>query len=175
MKQIDVTIKGISELLMHRFPLEPVPGLEKMPPAEQAEVAAYRDPDGVLYIPSEAITGSINAAAVYSKGKGRASLQKVAAAAIFISPPRCSLGVTEYEVDSRAVVVPATKGRIVRHRPRLDQWSVSFVLEYDEMLLSEVQVRKILDDAGSLVGVLDFRPQTKGRFGRFMVTSFKRS
>lgn len=173
MKQIEVTIKGISGLLMHRFPMEPITGMEKKLPAEQAEYAAYRDPDGVLFIPAEALRQSLIAAAAYSKGKGRASLQKVAAAAVFVSPPRCSLNATEYEIDSRPVVVPATRGRVVRYRPHLPEWQVSLTIEYDDTLLSEPQVRKIVDDAGSLVGVLDFRPATKGPFGRFVVVGWK--
>ena len=42
MKTITVTIQGTAPLLMHRFPLEPIPGLDKLTPAEAAEHAAYR-------------------------------------------------------------------------------------------------------------------------------------
>jgi hypothetical protein len=41
MKQVKVRIRGISPLLMHRFPLEPVEALEKRPPEEQARIALY--------------------------------------------------------------------------------------------------------------------------------------
>lgn len=157
---------------MNRFPMEPVDGFSKMSPADQAEIAAYRAPDGELFIPSEAIRQSLIGAAAYSKGRGRASLQKTAAAALFVNPERVGLGVTHYEIDSRPVVVPATRGRIVRHRPRLNEWEATFTIEYDDKLLTETQVRRIVDDAGSLVGILDFRPATKGPFGRFMITSW---
>jgi len=70
-------------------------------------------------------------------------------------------------------VIAATKGRIVRHRPRLDQWQLKFEIEYDPTLLKETQVRKIVDDAGCRVGLLDFRPERKGPFGRFTVTNWK--
>lgn len=172
-KIIDISIKGKSALLMHRFPEVPIEALDKKSKEEQAELAAYRDPDtGELYIPSVCIQRSLISAAVYSKGKGRASLQKVAAASVMINPERISLGVKNYAVDSRPVVIRATKGRIIRHRPRLDEWGCHFELEYEDTLLKEEQVRKIVDDAGQRVGLLDFRPECKGPFGRFMVTKW---
>ena len=94
------------------------------------------------------------------------------AACVLVSPEYIGLGVSKYEVDARPVVVPATKGRIMRFRPRLDEWQVTFEIEYDADLLTEIQIRKIVDDTGSRVGVLDFRPERKGPFGRFIVTSW---
>jgi hypothetical protein len=164
--------KGVA-LLMHAFPMEPIEALEKKTKEEQAEYAAYRDPEsGELYIPGIAIQRALVGAAVYSKGKGRASLQKVVAACVIVSPERCGLGIKDYIIDSRPVVVPATKGRIIRHRPRLDGWKVTFEIEYDDTLLTDKQLRKVVDDAGSRVGLLDFRPERKGPFGRFMVTEW---
>lgn len=171
MKGINVTITGESPLLMHRYPAEPVEALEKKTPAEQAEIAAYRDPDTKgLYIPATAVQRTLVNGATYSKGKGRASLQKTAAACLLVSPPRLALDQKEFEVDSQPVVVPATKGRVMRHRPRLDKWAASFLLEYDDVLLSAQQVRDIVDNSGSRVGLLDFRPEKKGPYGRFKVT-----
>ena len=83
-----------------------------------------------------------------------------------------SPGTDKYEVDRRAVVNPSTGGRIVRTRPKLTTWQVQFALEYDDTLLSEKEVREILDNAGRRVGLLDFRPERKGPFGRFMVTAW---
>lgn len=173
-RKINIAIKGESPLLMHRFPLEDIEALEKKPKEEQAEISAYRDPDKKnLFIPAIALQRALIAGAVFSKGKGRASLQKVAAACILIYPERLDLGTDKYDIDSRAVVVPATRGRIIRHRPRLEKWQVSFTLEYDDVLLKEKEVRKIVDDTGSRVGLLDFRPEKKGPFGRFVVINWK--
>lgn len=169
-KKIQCTIKGISALLMHAYPMQPIDAIEKKSPEEQAEYSAYRDPNTEsLYIPGIAIQRSFIASASYSKGKGRGSLQKPVAACVMVNPERCDLGVKEYLIDSRPVVIAATKGRIVRHRPRLDNWQVVFEIEYDDTLLTETQLRRIVDDAGSRVGLLDFRPERKGPFGRFMV------
>ncbi len=175
-QSIRVRIKGISALIMHAYPMMPIenPPIEKRPMDEQAELAAYRDPEtGELYIPAVAIQRCLIAAAGYSKGKGRASLQKQTAACVYVAPERVSLGTKTYKIDARPVVIPATKGRVMRFRPRLDEWSAVIEVEYDENLLTEVQMRQIVDDAGSRVGLLDFRPERKGPFGRFIVTEWR--
>jgi hypothetical protein len=84
-----------------------------------------------------------------------------------VTPEYLDLGIKEYVIDSCAVVV--NKGRIVRHRPRIDHWKCKFELEYDDVLLTANQVRKIVDDAGERCGLLDYRPSKKGPFGRFCV------
>lgn len=173
-QQVTVELTGTSALLMHAFPMEPIEAIEKKTPAEQAELSAYRDPDGHLYVPGINVQRALVAAAAYSKGKGRASLQKPVAACVQVSPERLQLPTDKYEIDSRPVVVPATKGRIMRHRPRLNDWVISFTLEYDDTLLTEPQIRRVVDDMGSRVGLLDFRPERKGPFGRSMVTRWER-
>ena len=171
-KTVKVSIKGKTALLMHQFPLDPVEALDMKPKEEQAEIAAYRDPDTEeLYIPGVNIQRALVAGATYSK-KGRMTLQKIAAATLLVSPERVSLGTKDYIVDSRPVVIKATKGRVIRHRPRLDNWTCTFELEYEDTLMKEEQVRKVVDDTGERVGLLDFRPACKGPFGRFMVTSW---
>lgn len=173
-QKVQCAIKGQSALLMHAFPMVPIEAIEKKSPEEQAEYAAYRDPDTEeLYIPGLAIQRSFVASATYSKGKGRGSLQKPVAACVIVNPERCSLGVKEFLIDSRPVVIAATKGRIIRHRPRIDNWSVRFEIEYDDTLITEAQIRRVVDDAGSRVGLLDFRPERKGPFGRFVVVEWK--
>lgn len=177
-KIVETRIKGTSALLMNRFPLVPVDGFDKLRPDEQVKHSAYLDDEGYLYIPGINIQRCLIAAAVYSKGKGRSSLQKPVAACVLVEPEYCHLQsngnkVSSYSIDSRAVVNPFTKGRIVRHRPRIDEWEVAFSIEYDPLLLKEEELRHVLDDAGLRVGLLDFRPEKKGPFGRFMVTEWR--
>lgn len=176
MKVLYVTIKGISPLLMHRYPMEPIEAFEKKSPEEQAELVAYRIPESrELYIPGVAVQRALIGAAVFifSKGKGRASLQKPVAACFMIAPGYLGLGTTEYTIDTRAVVIPSTRGHVLRHNPRLDKWGVSFELTFDDVLVTEAQARKIVDDGGSRMGLLYFRPAHKGPFGRFIVTRWE--
>jgi len=176
-ERVRVKITGLSPLLMHAYPLVPVEALEKKTPEEQAELAAYRDTSpgptqGQLYLPAAAMQRALVAGAAYSKGKGRASLQKPAAACLLIDLPYLWLRQSAYEIDVRPVVIPATKGRVLRYRPRLDRWATEFSLTFDDTLLSAKQVRQIVDDTGKNVGVLDFRPEKKGPFGRFIVDTW---
>lgn len=174
-----VSIKGTSALLMHRFPMEPIEAIEKKSAEVQAEFAAYRmesnGKPGNLYLPGIAVQRALVNGATYVKGKGRGSLQKNAAACLMVRPEYIDLGTSKYAIDSRAVVVPATKGRIIRYRPRIDDWEVSFHLDWDDALLSEKQLREIVDATCSRVGFLDFRPERKGPFGRAMVVSWEAS
>jgi len=159
---------------MNKFPLVASEAPEKKSKEEQAEFAAYRIPsddgNGELYLPGTAIQRALVAGAVFSKGRGRATLQKVVAACVLVTPEYIGLGTKKYAIDSRAVVVPATRGRIVRHRPLLPEWQAAFSIEYDENLLTEEQVRRVLDDTGRRVGLLDYRPAKTGPFGRFVIT-----
>lgn len=174
MKNVSVTIEGISPLLMNAYPLVQIEAKEKRSPEEQAEFAAYRIPQTrELYIPGTAVQRALVGGAAYSKGKGRATLVKPAAACLLVDSEYLGLGTDKYVIDARPVVIPATKGRVVRYRPKIEKWSVSFNLQFDETLLTPEQVRRIVDDTGKNVGLLDFRPEKKGPFGRFMVTSWK--
>ena len=172
-KIVRVKIRGTTALLMHAYPMIPLEAAEKKSPEERAEYACYREPGGSLYIPGINIQRCLVAAAAYSKGKGRASLQKPVAACVMIAPERCILDEQTYQIDIRPVVIPATKGRVLRHRPRFDRWGVEFEIEYDDNLLKESELRQVVDDAGVRVGLLDFRPERKGSFGRIMVVEWK--
>lgn len=173
--KIEITIKGLSPLLMHAFPMTEIKSFEKLSKEEQAEHAAYRVAETEeLYVPGIAIQRALVSAATFSKGKGRSTLQKIVAACVQIDPEYCLLGTKTYEIDSRPVVVPATKGRVMRHRPRFNDWEVSFSITFDLELLTEAQMRTIVEDTGSRIGILDFRPEKKGSFGRFMITNWKK-
>lgn len=171
-RTVDVSIKGETALLMHSFPLVPVEAIEKKTMEEQAKIAEYRNPDGKLYVPSVALQRAFVSGATYSKGKGRGNLAKPVAACVIVTPEYLILDPQKYTIDSRPVVVPATRGRVVRHRPRFDHWTISAKIEWDPDLLTEAQLRRVVDDTGKRVGLLDFRPEKKGPFGRFMVTSW---
>jgi len=89
-KSVQVELSGITPLLMHRYPMEEIEAIDKKPPAEQAEIAAYRVPagehEGQLYVPGIALRQALVAGGTFSKGKGRASLQKVVSACVMVTP-----------------------------------------------------------------------------------------
>ncbi|MBA3584411.1 MAG: hypothetical protein H0W36_07775 [Gemmatimonadetes bacterium] len=185
MKLVQVEITGTAPLLMHRFGEEAeVEGakptrrvqLHERPPREQAERAAYRDSDGALYIPGAAVARLLREAGGSHKQKGsRKSVKYLVPSAVLVSADTLPLlnGVgplTDYEVDSRPVTIPSTKGRVMRHRPRLDAWRLEVDLEIDEDILPAEMVHQLLVEGGRGIGLGDFRPERGGPFGRFRVT-----
>ncbi len=149
---------------------------KKGTPREQAEKKTYVDEKGTLYIPGPNIFSClIQAGKFHKNGKSKVTTTKssLIPAGLSVREIVCSLGTKEWEVDSRSVVIPATGGRIMAHRPRLDEWSISFTLDVDDAMFSPDFIRKLVDDAGSKVGLGDFRPDRKGPFGKFVVTAWK--
>lgn len=187
--QIKVTIKGVSPLLMNRFteaseiavsggtrPSFASSG-NRGTPREQAEPKAYKDATtGVLYVPGPNLFAAIIAAGTFHKaGKSKITTMKTSLipAGVLVEELVCSLNTTEFEIDSRSVVIPSTGGRIMCHRPRIDEWQISFTLDVDETMFDQKLVRSIVDDAGKKIGLGDYRPSRKGPFGRFVVTSWE--
>jgi len=178
MKVLNVSIKGISPLLQHRFPMDGAdkPGKKRTGvPDWQAECerALYKDEKGVLYEPASHLESALAIAGRSFKISGRrgATYGKLVASTISIEPDAIPHKITHYEVDSRPVVVQ--KARIVRYRPRFDNWELDFrIAVHDEQLPLSV-LKEILDQTGLYVGIGDYRPGRGGKFGKFMVTKFE--
>jgi hypothetical protein len=184
--QIKVTIQGVTPLLMNRFHEENEVKVQsgvtsvsisgKGTPREQAEKKAYKDTEGNLYIPGPNIFSCIIQAGTFHKaGKQKITTLKssLIPAGVSILDIVCPLGTKEYEVDSRSVVIPSTGGRIMAHRPRLDEWGTTFSLDVDTDMFDMKTIRLLVDDAGKKVGLGDFRPARKGPFGKFVVTGWE--
>jgi hypothetical protein len=77
-----------------------------------------------------------------------------------------------FEVDSRPVTIPATKGRIMRHRPRFDTWGATFTLRINETLISPDLIHQLLTEGGQQIGIGDYRPEKGGPFGTFNVVEY---
>ena len=179
MKTIQVEIKGISPLLMNN----PASMLdeatqsktrkrtEKRDIKTEAESLAYKDNKGFLYIPAQAVKGCLIGGASYIKF-GKFSAKPIIAGAVHISPDKISLGTKNYEIDIRTVVIQ--RNRVPKARPMIEDWKASFDLEYDETLVSNSDdLKHILEEAGKRVGLLDFRPQRYGSFGRFEISKWQ--
>lgn len=190
MQSVKVTIEGTTPLLMNKF--TDATGVQisggtsavmvgsKGTPREQAEKKLYADEAGKLHLPAPNIFRAIiDAGAFHKAGRAKITTHKssLVPAAVAIVELACPIhvagGPPRWEVDSRSVVIPSTGGRIMCHRPRLDQWAISFTLEVDTGMFTLPLVRQLVDDAGKRIGLGDFRPARKGPFGRFVVTSWK--
>jgi len=145
-------------------------------PREQATPKAYVDKDtGVLYVPGVNIFSCLISAGRFHKaGKNKLTTQKTSLvpAGLEVEELVCSLGTKTWEVDSRSVVIPSTGGRIMCHRPRVDDWKLTFTLIVDHDMFDRKLVQDLLDTAGKKVGLGDYRPERKGPFGKFSVVHF---
>lgn len=178
----NVSIKGKTALLLHRFPEDAQEEAssqvhsrkERMTPRQECISYLYlATPDDLssIYFPAENLRQCI-----VNGGKrfkiGRASARTDLAAACFILPEQLPL-VGDWEIDSRPVVIPSTQGRILRHRPKFEKWSIDFKLEVDQDLINEPLIRDVVKSAGNFVGIGDFRPACMGPFGRFEVVKWE--
>jgi hypothetical protein len=178
MQKINVTIRGISPLLMHRFPENEGKIEEKSkkragnPEYEkEVEQGIYKFPDGKPYQPASHIEGTMIKASTNFQisGKKKKTYKDLVKGSVFVFPDAIPHKIQKWIVDRRSVVVPATRGRVIRARPRLDNWELDFTIEIRNDQLPIEVVKQILDTAGNEVGIGDFRP----RFGRFIVTRFE--
>lgn len=189
MKTYTARIEGITGLIQHRFSEQAegesgattrLIGNTRGTPREEAEKVAYRYPNGELYHPGAAIARLLREAGANHKIKGsRRSVKFAVPSAVIVLEdtinlvhPDTSEPLNDFEVDSRPVVIPATKGRVMRHRPRVDRWAMTFQLEIDDDLLPPDFVNQLLTEGGKKLGLGDFRPEKGGPFGRFILTSW---
>jgi hypothetical protein len=180
--RVRATVEGLTPILMNRFHEDaevavgsgtrPVMSGVRGTPRDQAEKKAYRQDDGTLFIPGNNFFAALIEAGRFHKvGKRQLSSKdsSLIPAGCVIEDLICSLNTKQWEVDSRSIVNPSTKGRQMCHRPRVDKWQTSFTLLIDETFFDPQLIRLVLDDAGKKIGVGDYRPQKKGPFGRFIV------
>lgn len=188
MKTIEVSIKGVTPLMLCRFQEQSEQPkasrnvlVNRGTPREQADKAAYRDKENRFYFPGAAISRMLREAGSNHKMRGsRKSAKFVVPAAVRITEDAILIRngdgkklATDFEVDSRPVVIPATKGRIMAHRPRWDCWSASFTIVINDEILPVEFVNQLLVEASQQIGVGAFRPEKGGPFGTFLVESWK--
>lgn len=172
-----VKIRGVADILFHRWNCEAV--AEKAAAAkgsaakksDNIESYVYRNDAGELCLPGEYVRGAIVAAAKFRQDprSPRKSAMDLFKAAVVSLTPLASLGTDRWEYEHACRVV-IQRSAVTRVRPAMKTgWEASFQLQINlpeyvspELLLS------VLNDAGRLVGVGDFRPT----YGRFAVSGF---
>jgi hypothetical protein len=188
MKIITITLQGTTPLLMHRFneqaEASSARGTRKIKmaetpptPREVAESCAYRTDKGDLYTPSTWVMGALISAGAERKIIGsRKSMRFLLPSAVRSHSDRTRLldpetrqPIRDFEVDARPVVIPATKGRVMRYRPRIEQWLLECDMALNDDMISQTAMIEILNDAGQRYGIGDFRPEKRGPFGCFVV------
>lgn len=186
MKTIEVEIRGTSPLLIHRFAETAEQAkatrrvqVDTVDPFEEAKKNAYIAQDGTYYFSAFAIPNAMAAAGSNHKMRGsRKTLRFIVPSAVRMQTDTVTVlngagPAQRFEVDARPVTIPATKGRIMRYRPRFDCWGARFSFLLNDMMLSVEDAHRLLSEAGEFVGIGDFRPEKRGPFGTFQVTHFE--
>lgn len=172
-----VTLQGSADLLFHRWNCEAVDAKGKAAKGSAAkktddvETYVWRDESGDLCIPGEYVRQSIIHAAKFKQDprSPRKSAMDLFKAGVVALTQNASLGKPDWDyLDTRRVTVQ--RAGVNRTRPAMRAgWRATFDIqvltpEYiDQALLLDV-----LQTAGRLVGVGDFRPT----YGRFNVVEF---
>lgn len=187
MNSISVMIEGLTPLLCNNFTdaaqitatngSKPALIGDKGSPKEQAEAKLYIGHDGRPMIPQPNLFRClIDAGKFFKHGKSKVTTQKSSLLPACLEIDEVELPIQHREpwtVDTRAVRIPSTGGRILCHRPCFHDWKLTFTLHIDTDLIGPKLVRDIVDAAGKRVGLGDFRPDCKGPFGKFVVTRWE--
>jgi len=186
MQVLNLKIKGVCPLLMHsdRFanPLDPatkahkaLTGKRKKTDEDHEAIARseffgglYIDHDGP-FIPSMNFEAAlVEAAKMHKLGKHakRALLVVEDKLHLEYDGPRDAQGLLDDPrfVDMRGVRVGQAK--LMRCRPKFNEWRTTCQLAFNPEQITLQEVQQMVANAGSLVGIGDFRP----RFGRFSAT-----
>jgi hypothetical protein len=182
MLEIAVGIQGSSPLMLRKFgdaeSEEASSGARKRTkadlgtPRQQADACLYKDEKGKLIIPSVNVFQCIIAGGSFFK-QGRTSITTQRASLI----PACVI-MHEIHVELKhkdpwtVDTIPATGGRILRHRPLFNDWGFDFTVSLDTDYIGEKLFREIVDAAGARVGFGEYRPACRGPYGRFKVNSW---
>lgn len=176
MKKIECEIVGETPILMNNpasmLDVQDTTRIKgkKYDQEKEAEKVAYRTIKGELYVPSSAIKGCMLNASKMMKA-GKFALRPILAGGVRIEPTEVLLGTKKYEPDLRTVVIQHQ--RVVKARPKISDWKLKFNIVYNSELISDPNIiRKVLEDGGMRIGILDFRPSNGGEFGTFKVTKF---
>lgn len=185
MKNLKVTWKGTTPLIMHSCqcvnPLHPISlelkkytskrkkteeDLIKISDLEWEAGAYWKDGLG-LYIPAENVEATlINGAKANKKGK---DIEKYCDVTDLYIPFYYGENLTKEELianyeyrDTRPMTV--MRAKVIRTRPRFDQWEITFNLQYHEDKIDIDTIVNAMEYAGQYVGLCDSRP----KYGKFV-------
>lgn len=179
MEKIKVTIQGTTPLLFNRFRDTQIEGKSKKRTGaimeSEIEDKLYLNEKGKVLLPAVYIKNALSEASKQFKivGKGKSTYTKLVASTIDVEPFMIDFDSDKYEVFRISAVNPMTRGRMMTERPKFNKWSASFEIILNDPAIPINVINEILEHAGKYVGIGDWRPQTKGMFGKFLISEFK--
>ncbi len=173
---VDITIKGVADILFHRWNVEAVAAKagaakgSKGKKTDNVESYVYRDEDGNLCLPGEYVRQAVIHAAKFRQDprSPRKSAMDMYKAGVLSLTPLASLGKANWDYLHQCRVSVQRAG-ITRSRPAIKAgWTadLQFLINLPEYIRPD-DILDTLTNAGRLIGVGDFRPS----YGRFQVTA----
>lgn len=175
-----LTIEGTSPLIMHKWSEKALRQIREKKggrktkdrdiciPEQECLDATYVTVDGRVGIPAMALKSAILSAAHKDLGVEKTLVRK----SLFIvcNDANSVLPITGSDPKMREDYVRVGMGGTdLRYRPQVDQWEVTFDIQFDEDMLSLQDIANLIDRAGFGVGICEWRPEKGGEFGRFKV------
>lgn len=175
----NITLRGASDLLFHRWNCESVDAKAKAAKNSAAkknddiESYVWRDDDGNICLPGEYLRQSLIAAAKFRQDprSPRKSACDLFKAGVVSLTNLASLGSADWDyLDTRRVTIQ--RSGINRTRPAMRAgWTADFQIQVlTPEYIDESLLLAVLEMSGRLIGIGDFRPT----FGRFNVVRFER-
>ncbi len=183
-RDLEFTVEGISSVLMHnwRGNLRQETGIvkkkERPTPEQEAPKYVYRDADGHLALPATHMRKSMIDAAARFPAPGqryrysyilKGAMQFDAMHTMFVLHDENGTPIDDYGVNVERVVV-GTAG-VERGRPEINPpWFMTCRYVLDLSLTDMASIEKVIQTAGKMHGVGDYRPSTGGWHGAFRLT-----
>lgn len=189
-KTYEVTLRGISPLLMNPMTLEQLMAIHnkqtkpKKTDVDLTEVASeklYKDEEGRIGIPMQNLYSVLVEAGrnVAFQARKKVSTKDSTLVPVFLTfhgeffP---FTNGTKWVPDLRRGVNPGDptkKVPVAIIRPKFNEWELKCTIDIDHKEASVETVRALFDWGGKAVGLCDFRPTCRGPFGRFEVADWK--
>jgi hypothetical protein len=175
---VNMTIRGVSDMLLHRYNTEAVAAkaaAKKNSIAKKTddlETFVYRNDDGVICIPGEYVRQSFIHAGQFRQDprKPKQSAKDLLKAGLVSLTPLAPLGITEWDYeDARRAVIQ--RNGVTRVRPAIRAgytFDVTIMVNIPEYISLD-DLQEIGEIAGRMIGIGDFRPT----FGRFAFSRFE--
>lgn len=166
---IEVEVKGIKPLLQNDSFEESSEGKKKGQayiPKEEAEKRLILDGNDTICQKASHIEGSMIKSAVDFKFEGRKTYKEPFKASVSVEPHFIPHENIKWVIDTQQVKIGSS--RILRSRPRFDDWSLVFKIVNKDNRIQPLVIKSILENAGAYVGIGDYRP----KYGLFEITKF---
>lgn len=176
---VSFKVTGISPILMNNpaSMQRQAAGLnqKKIPtPEEEAKAKIYADDKGNLFVPSLQFRSALLGACA-GRRMGKTGVKFFVSGGVFstntetpLVHPKTGKPLRDYKINiARAVV---GKAGILRARPEVYPWACQLDFEIDNTVVADsAVVLELLNIAGKVRGIGDWRPQKGGPYGRFAV------